>query len=78
MQIFLSVDLLVWGVLLLVCWLFRDKNPWLLTALGLPATAVVWLSCRVKTKKPVPAPPPEAEADGSGRPADSGDSSPSA
>ena len=51
MQVFLSVSLLVWGLLLLVCWILRDRGPWLLMTLGVPATAVVWLSCRVKTKK---------------------------
>ena len=50
-QLFLSVTALVWGVLLLACWIFRDRDPWLLLTLGVPATAVVWLSCRVRTKK---------------------------
>ena len=50
LQLFLSVTLLVWGLLFLICWIFRDRSPWLLMSLGLPATAVVWLSCRVKTK----------------------------
>lgn len=49
-HLFLSVTLLVWGVLLLVCWVLRDRDPWLLLSLGLPGTAVVWLSCRVTTK----------------------------
>jgi transcriptional regulator with XRE-family HTH domain len=50
-QIFLSVTLLVWGLLFLICWTIREKEPWLLMTLGIPATAVTWLSCRVKTKK---------------------------
>ena len=52
MHLFLSVTALVWGVLLLVCWILRDRDPWLLMTLGIPATVVVWLSCRVRTKKP--------------------------
>ena len=58
-HLFLSVTLLVWGVLLLLCWLLRERNPWLLMTLGIPATVVVWLSCRVTTKKP-PADPPDS------------------
>ena len=50
-QIFLSVTLLVWGLLFLVCWTIREKDPWLLMTLGIPATVVTWLSCRVKTRK---------------------------
>ena len=53
-QIFLSVTLLVWGLLLFVCWVIRDRDPWLLMTVGIPATAVTWLSCRVKTKAKKP------------------------
>lgn len=56
-HLFLSVTLLVWGMLLLICWLLRGRDPWLLMALGIPATVVVWLSCRVTTKKPSADPP---------------------
>ena len=59
-HLFFSVTALVWGVLLTVCWVLRGKDPWLLLILGLPATVVVWLSCRVMTKKP-PDPPVSAE-----------------
>lgn len=59
-HLFFSVTALVWGVLLTVCWVLRGKDPWLLLILGLPATVVVWLSCRVTTKKP-PDPPVSAE-----------------
>lgn len=55
-HLFLSVTALVWGVLLSVCWILRSHDPWLLMILGIPSTAVVWLSCRVTTKKP-PDPP---------------------
>ncbi len=51
-HLFLSVTLLVWGTLLLICWVLRDRNPWLLMTLCAPAAVVVWLSCRVTTKKP--------------------------
>ena len=50
-RVFLSVALLVWGVLLFVCWTIRDRDPWLLMAVGIPGTIVTWLSCRVKTEK---------------------------
>lgn len=59
-HLFLSVTALVWGVLLAVCWILRGRDPWLLLTLGIPATVVVWLSCRVTTKKP-PDPPHSAE-----------------
>ncbi len=59
-HLFFSVTALVWGVLLTVCWVLRGKDPWLLLILGLPATVVVWLSCRVTTKIP-PDPPVSAE-----------------
>ena len=59
-HLFFSVTALVWGVLLSVCWVLRGKDPWLLLVLGIPATVVVWLSCRVTTKKP---PDPPAMAD---------------
>ena len=45
-HLFLSVTLLVWGTLLLICWVLRDRNPWLLMTLCAPAAVVVWLSCR--------------------------------
>ena len=50
LQLFFSVTVLVWGLLFLVCWILRDRSPWLLMSLGLPATVVVWLSCRVRTR----------------------------
>ncbi len=45
---FFAVDFLVWGILLLICWLLRRHQPWLLMILGVPATAVVWFACGVK------------------------------
>ena len=59
-HLFLSVTLLVWGTLLLICWVLRDRNPWLLMTLCAPAAVVVWLSCRVTTKKPAESGSPSA------------------
>ena len=61
-HLFLSVTALVWGVLLAVCWILRGRDPWLLLTLGIPATVVVWLSCRVTTKKPPDPPTQQNEA----------------
>ena len=47
---FWTVSLLVWSILFLICWLLRSYNAWLLMILGVPATLIVWLSCRVKVK----------------------------
>ncbi len=48
---FFTVSFLVWTVLLLICYLFRRYDPWLLMILGIPATLIVFLSCRVRVKK---------------------------
>ena len=48
--IFPTVTFLCWAVLFFLCWLLRAYDPWLLMTVGIPATVVVWLSCRVKTK----------------------------
>ena len=48
---FYTICALVWSVLFLICYIFRDHNSWALMTLGIPATLVVWLSCRVKVKR---------------------------
>ena len=48
--VFLTVSLLVWSVLFLVCFICREHDLWLLMVLGFPATVVVALACRVKKK----------------------------
>ena len=45
---FWTVTLLVWSILFLISYFLR---VWLLMPVGLPATLVVWLSCRVKKKE---------------------------
>jgi len=47
---FYAVTALVWSILFLVCFIFQEYNTWILMLLGVPATLVVWLSCRVKVK----------------------------
>ncbi len=47
---FVTVSLLIWSVLFLVCYILREQNLWLLMALGLPATVVVALACSVKKR----------------------------
>ena len=49
---FWFVTLLVWSLLFLICYAARKYNLWLLMCIGLPATVVVWLSCRVRSPKP--------------------------
>ncbi len=46
----LTVSALVWSILFLICFICRKYNMWLLMTIGIPATVVVWLSCRVKVK----------------------------
>ncbi len=48
--IFPAVTALVWSILFLVCFILREHDMWLLMAVGVPATLVVALSCRVKVK----------------------------
>ena len=48
---FYAVSALVWTILFLICFIFREYGTWLLMVLGIPATLIVWLSCRVKVKK---------------------------
>ncbi|MBQ8371183.1 MAG: helix-turn-helix domain-containing protein [Clostridia bacterium] len=45
---FLTISALIWSILFLICWICRAYNLWLLMALGVPATVIVWLSCRVR------------------------------
>lgn len=45
---FWTVTLLVWSILFLISYFLK---VWLLMPVGLPATLVVWLSCRVKKKE---------------------------
>ena len=45
---FWAVELLVVTTLLLICYVLRAHNLWLLMTLAIPAAAVVWLACRVK------------------------------
>lgn len=48
------ISALVWSILFLICWICRAYQIWLLMVLGVPATVIVWLACRVKkTAKPV-------------------------
>lgn len=47
---FWLISLLCWGILLLICYVCRRYEPWLLMILGVPATLVVWLSCRIKVR----------------------------
>ncbi len=47
---FFIVTALVWSILFLVCFILREHDMWLLMAVGIPATVVVALSCRVKIK----------------------------
>lgn len=47
---FLTVSLLVWSVLFLVCYILRAHNMWLLMVLGVPATVVVALACLVRKR----------------------------
>lgn len=47
---FLTVSLLVWSVLFLVCYIFREHDMWLLMVLGVPSTVVVALACLVRKK----------------------------
>lgn len=47
---FMSVSLLIWTILLLVCYICREHNLWLLMVLGFPATVVVALACLVKKR----------------------------
>ena len=47
------VSALVWSILFLVCWILRGHNVWLLMTLGIPATVVVWLACRVRVRKEI-------------------------
>ncbi len=49
---FVAVTAVVWSSLLLVCYILRKYDPWLLMLLGIPATVVVWLASRVKVKLP--------------------------
>lgn len=49
---FITISTLVWSVLFLLCFIFREHNMWILMTIGIPATFVVWLSCRVKVKTP--------------------------
>ncbi len=49
--VFWTVTLLVWSILFLVTYLFREHHSWPIMVLGLPATVVVFLACRIKTKK---------------------------
>ncbi|MCR4907174.1 MAG: helix-turn-helix domain-containing protein [Clostridiales bacterium] len=46
--IFPTVTFLCWSVLFLLCWILRAHSPWLLMILGIPATVVVWLACRIR------------------------------
>ena len=48
---FWAIDLLVWSILFLVCYVCRAYNLWLLMVIGIPATVVVWLACRIRTEK---------------------------
>ncbi len=59
---FVTVSLLIWSLLFLVCYILRAQNLWLLMILGLPATVVVALACSVK-KKAGEENAPEAELD---------------
>ena len=45
---FVTISALIWSILFLICWICRAYNLWLLMALGVPATVIVWLSCRVR------------------------------
>lgn len=47
---FITISLLVWGVLFLVCYICRAYNMWLLMVLGVPATVVVALACLVRKR----------------------------
>lgn len=51
-QIFVTVSALIWTLLLLICYIFRAYDTWLLMTLGVPATLIVFLACRVRVKKP--------------------------
>ncbi len=51
LRLFFAVTLLVWGLMFLLCWIFRASDPWLAMILGIPATVVVGLACRVTTKE---------------------------
>ena len=50
--IFPTVAFLCWSVLFLLCWILHAyssaHSPWLLMILGIPATVVVWLACRIR------------------------------
>ena len=48
--VFLAVTFLVWSVLFLLCYIFREHDLWLLMILGIPATLVVAIACRVKKR----------------------------
>lgn len=47
---FWAVDLLVWSILFLVCYVCRAYNLWLLMVIGFPAAVVVWFACRIRTE----------------------------
>lgn len=47
---FLTISLLVWSVLFLVCYILRAHDMWLLMVLGVPATVVVALACLVRRR----------------------------
>ncbi|MBE6541589.1 MAG: helix-turn-helix transcriptional regulator [Ruminococcaceae bacterium] len=48
---FWTIDLLVWSILFLICYICREHNLWILMTIGFPATLVVWLSCRICRKQ---------------------------
>jgi len=39
------------GILFLLCWILRQYHVWQLMWLGIPAVAIVWLSCRMLHRK---------------------------
>ena len=42
------ITVFVWSILFLICWVCRAYNIWLLMTLGIPASVIVWLACRVR------------------------------
>ena len=42
------IAVFVWSILFLICWVCRAYNIWLLMTLGIPASVIVWLACRVR------------------------------
>ncbi len=48
---FYTISLLVLTILFLISFLLRSYDMWSMMLLGIPGVLIVWLACRVKTKK---------------------------